>query len=265
MSNTALNTIVDNAKQARELGVAKLNPYLEQSNEYVAYELGWEGYVTLEKRFDGQEFGIERDCDEFQSVVPSDLADAGEGYIHATLEDTLEYLHTLYWTKKDSETAQLQGWGIFEASLTEKPAMRIGHTMMEVFADDDAALAFVQERAAAGDPLAIKALKLDAELRQRGESAESGQFFNAGNQSTIGDLMMADILGGEAEGEGPEWTWVQRHASFSHIRNGEDGIWEFLLNMSRSFEVESIPEKLLPVITEARAKGLSYVLIHNGT
>lgn len=53
---------------------------------------------VLYKRPDNQVFGIESDSDEFRSVVPSDLADIGEGYMHSNPEDAQEYLLELMHT-----------------------------------------------------------------------------------------------------------------------------------------------------------------------
>ncbi len=80
----------------------------------------------------------------------------------------------------------------------------------------------------------------------------------------IGSVMMQDIVGGyEVPEDVPEWAWVEREASFRHARNGQDGVWEFVLNLSREFP--DIPERLMLVITQARASNLSYLIFHQGT
>lgn len=91
----ALNTIVDNARQAKALGVPKLNPYPPATDENFAFEAGWEEYVKVADAPDEQEFGVEWDGDEFRSVVPRDLADRGEGYCHFDFGDALAYLREL--------------------------------------------------------------------------------------------------------------------------------------------------------------------------
>lgn len=79
---------------------------------------------------DGQVFGIEREQDQFRSVVPSDLADKGEGYMHATTEDAYEYLLGLmYKNMTDAdvmrrfntaiENAEGAFWGVIADSFPE--------------------------------------------------------------------------------------------------------------------------------------------------
>ena len=76
--------------------------------------------------------------------------------------------------------------------------------------------------------------------------------------------MMQDIVGNyEIPGTVPEWAWVEREASFAHVRNGQDGIWEFVLNLSSSWN--HIPAKMLPVIRDARAKNMAYIIFNQGT
>lgn len=68
------------------------------------------------------------------------------------------------WTSKDRALAQAQGWNLFEinAQGTCKTIQRCAEA--NVFADDAAALAFVQAQAEAGVEHAIKAIELDARL-----------------------------------------------------------------------------------------------------
>ncbi len=68
------------------------------------------------------------------------------------------------WTKEDSQAAQLQGWDLFEASAEGKIVSLIERCdEMGTFEDDDKALEFVKQQAAAGNPMAAKALRLDHE------------------------------------------------------------------------------------------------------
>ena len=83
-------------------------------------------------------------------------------------------------------------------------------------------------------------------------------------REVIGSVMMRDIVGDyEGPEDVPEWAWIEREASYSHVRNGQDGVWEFVLNLSREFP--DIPERLMLVITQARASNLSYLIFHQGT
>ena len=82
--------------------------------------------------------------------------------------------------------------------------------------------------------------------------------------SEIREVMMQDIVGEyEVPEQEPEWSWVERKASFVHAQNGKDGIWEFVLNMG--IDLEDAPDKLLNVIGKAREDGIAYLIFHQGT
>lgn len=92
----------------------------------------------------------------------------------------------------------------------------------------------------------------------------AGEVFPGAYLEEIGSVMMQEIIGEYDVPDGvPEWQWVEEQACFAHCRNGQDGIWEFVLNLSR--ELEGVPEKLKPVLAEASQKGLGYLVIHQGT
>jgi hypothetical protein len=81
---------------------------------------------------------------------------------------------------------------------------------------------------------------------------------------SLASIMMQDIVGDyDTPDEIPEWEWVQANATFTHVRNGQDGIHDFALNMSRSFE--DVPDSLKPYITEAKSKNIAYLIFHQGT
>ncbi|MDT8992828.1 hypothetical protein RQP54_18285 [Curvibacter sp. APW13] len=80
----------------------------------------------------------------------------------------------------------------------------------------------------------------------------------------VEDVMMQDIVGDyDTPDTVPEWAWVEAHASYRHRHNGEDGIWEFIVNLARHFD--DVPEKLRPVIQSARKSGAAYLVFHQGT
>lgn len=90
------------------------------------------------------------------------------------------------------------------------------------------------------------------------------EMFPGATKEEIASVMMQDLVGEyEVPENVPEWAWVEREASFNHCRNGEDGIWEFVLNLSRTFD--GVPEKLKAVIAQSRAAGMNYLIIHQGT
>lgn len=61
----------------------------------------------------------------------------------------------------------------------------------------------------------------------------------------------------------PEWGWIQDNASYQHMGNGEQGVWEFVLNLGNDWV--DIPASLKPIIQDARTQGVGYVLFHQGT
>lgn len=90
------------------------------------------------------------------------------------------------------------------------------------------------------------------------------EIFPGATQEEIGSFLMSDIVGGyDTPDQVPEWAWVERTACYGHARNGQDGIWEFVINLSSS--LIDIPEKLKSMFAEARSKNLAYVIVHQGT
>lgn len=70
------------------------------------------------------------------------------------------------WTAEDSAIAQSQGWDLFKASCGGLIVLLIERCDdREIFADDDQAIEHVRARAAEGDEVAAKALRLDHELK----------------------------------------------------------------------------------------------------
>ena len=90
------------------------------------------------------------------------------------------------------------------------------------------------------------------------------EIFPSATKAEIGHVMMQDIVGDyDLPSEVTEWFWVEQNASFNHARNGQDGIWEFVLNLARHFN--DIPVKLVPVIKNAMNNNLAYLIFHQGT
>jgi hypothetical protein len=88
-----LNSIIDHARTA-----GTFPSYPKGSPEWIACQIGrsGDGFATLHTRPDGQVFGIhEVEPGVFQSVVPSDLAEQGEGYMHSDIPDAAKYLMEL--------------------------------------------------------------------------------------------------------------------------------------------------------------------------
>jgi hypothetical protein len=77
-------------------------------------------------------------------------------------------------------------------------------------------------------------------------------------------VMMQDVVDDyDTPEQVPEWGWVEANAAYAHTSNGKDGVWEFTLNLSRTFTGD--PGRLATVIAAAREEGAAYLLIHQGT
>lgn len=97
------------------------------------------------------------------------------------------------------------------------------------------------------------------------EAASSEQeYFPGASVEEVGSITMQEIVGDyDTPDTVPEWAWVEARASFTHCKNGQAGVWEFVLNLAKAFD--DIPDKLAPVLAEATKKHLSYLVIHQGT
>lgn len=91
----------------------------------------------------------------------------------------------------------------------------------------------------------------------------SDGLFAQGNTGLYGDVLMPDIFDYDTPDEISEWAWIEKNASFKHAKNGEDGVFEFMLNTSLDFT--DIPSSLAPYIEEAKDKKIAYLLFHQGT
>jgi hypothetical protein len=111
------------------------------------------------------------------------------------------------------------------------------------------------------ESVSIESVKIS---KPKDDPNPDGEYFPGATREEVGSVMMQDVVGDYDMPETvPEWTWVERVASFNHCRNGQDGIWEFVLNLSRTFE--NVPENFKDVLKQARDKNLSYLIIHQGT
>lgn len=90
------------------------------------------------------------------------------------------------------------------------------------------------------------------------------EYFPGACVEEIGSVMMQDVVGDyDTPDTVPEWQWVEQQACFNHCKNGVDGIWDFVLNLSLNFD--DVPETLRPILAEARKKNMAYVIFHQGT
>jgi hypothetical protein len=80
------------------------------------------------------------------------------------------------------------------------------------------------------------------------------------------EVMMQDFAGEyEVPAAVPEWQWVQEHASFSHVDNNTDGIWEFMVNVECEGDRSDMPAALKPLFAKARLHNAKWVMFHQGT
>ena len=80
----------------------------------------------------------------------------------------------------------------------------------------------------------------------------------------VRQIQMQDIVGDyDTPNQIAEWSWVECNASYGHVRNGEAGIWEFVLNLSRQFK--DVPERIKPILESAHRDHITYLLFHQGT
>jgi len=83
-------------------------------------------------------------------------------------------------------------------------------------------------------------------------------------------IMMQDVVGNyDDPNDVPEWGWVEAHASYTHVHNGFDGIWEFVLNLdyvtNEPDAFNNIPPRLESIIRMAQAAGVAFIIFHQGT
>ena len=107
---------------------------------------------------------------------------------------------------------------------------------------------------------------LQAGLTKASDEEDSGppEVLPGATQQEIQHLDMQDVVGAyDTPQQVPEWAWVEQHACYEHVRNGQDGVWEFVLNLSCA--LPGVPDKLAPVIADARKVGMAYLIVHQGT
>jgi hypothetical protein len=104
----------------------------------------------------------------------------------------------------------------------------------------------------------VNALRTQAETQRQEHDLIERQ------TQAILDVCMPDIIGDyDVPDNIPEWKWIEEKACYSHNLNGQDGIWEFIVNLA--YGIENVPEKLAPVIAAANRDGVNYILFHQGT
>lgn len=80
----------------------------------------------------------------------------------------------------------------------------------------------------------------------------------------IWPVLLSDVVGPYESPESiPAIRWLMENASFRHRDNGSHGVMEFILNTAN--DISEMPEPLHGTCLLARASGIAYVLLHQGT
>ncbi len=108
---------------------------------------------------------------------------------------------------------------------------------------------------------------MELALKDCGNTANSNQTLPAFEFGQV--RLIADVnLAGWVDYDGPakevaEWQWIEQNASYTYARNGQDGVWDFMVNPSREFS--DIPAALAPIIEKARQADIWFILFNQGT
>lgn len=86
---------------------------------------------------------------------------------------------------------------------------------------------------------------------------------NEGDTESVASVLMPDVFDYDTPDEIPEWEWIENNASFKHVQNGENGIYEFMINTALDFP--DVPKSLASYINEAKQKKIAYLMFHQGT
>lgn len=144
------------------------------------------------------------------------------------------------WTSEDSQAAHPQGWDVFEASVDGKIVLLIERCdEMDIFKDDFKAVEFVKQQAAAGNLLAVKALRLDHECGASTPAAAAiiefleGAGFTKSQASSPHEDQTVYLLGDDAGNS----------LQFNYAPNGLPSLpaWKFCAYKAISGELQSLP------------------------
>lgn len=175
-----LNLIVRNGYNAKKVDANPQNPYPPTTDEYLAFETGVKGFVAVATRVDGQEYGIQWDFSDYQSIVPENLAADGEGYIHSSFSDALAYLRGLL--AKDtklrngvSDVAAPLAVPFNELSVIAAEKALAAHAEALNGIEGNASVQVWHLLASLQEFCAVKGVDLDAELRELREGISRGE------------------------------------------------------------------------------------------
>lgn len=189
------------------------------------------------------------------------LADAER--VCAWIDDPKRKAAVLSFTEGAERQIAYRFEGLLKARPTRSPAALRGKPAVEGAPQATRLKQLEAEFEACGGRGVELAEEIDR-LREEIKAAGGAEILPGATREEVASVMLQDIVGDYDVPENvPEWGWVEREASFSHVRNGQDGVWEFVLNLSRQFA--DIPDRLRPVIDRARRGNLAYLIFHQGT
>lgn len=201
----------------------------------------------------------------FNTLAYKELRESekGQKLIAQSEADAASFLFDLQSGDKNSEVAEkLSAKTIYDAvTLSSSLTIEVdGETYsLEPYypqIDEDTALEMLQDVQSS-----IECSLLNAVLNSTDFPDE---MLPGATKMEILDICMPDIVGDyDTPGQVPEWAWVEEKACYHHHKNGQDGVWEFVVNLA--YGVDDVPEILLPVIAAANKVGASYILFHQGT
>ena len=81
------------------------------------------------------------------------------------------------------------------------------------------------------------------------------------------DFDMTSLCGEyDAPSDVPEWQWIVERASFAHVHNSAQGVYEYVVNVAMlRLADDPVPSRLARAIDEAVKGGARYLLFHQGT
>lgn len=80
------------------------------------------------------------------------------------------------------------------------------------------------------------------------------------------DVNMTDHFNYDTPDTVPEWDWIEEHARWKHLANGEEaGVWEFMVTVS-TFEAdpECVPNTLKRFFEQAIKEDCFWILFNQG-
>lgn len=94
----------------------------------------------------------------------------------------------------------------------------------------------------------------------------AAEVFPGGTRESILQVSLTDLVGDyDTPDTVPEWQWIEREACFSHLRNGEAGIWEFQVHVGSVACRHDMPSALRSLFNAAVQQGVAYIVFHQGT